>query len=218
MFDLTHFNLQHFIISIVVLVCSIALHEFGHAFSADYLGDPTPRRQGRVTLWPDKHFDPIGFSMMVLSSIAGFGIGWGKPVMYDPRYFKNPIRDEMITKACGPLMNLILALAFGIPLRFAMQHGYWAETSLWYLFFFQFVIINLALMFFNLIPVGPLDGCKILTAFMPRNMANQYDRFMDQYGIILLMILIITGGSGYIIMPAVIQSLGLILGQHYLLG
>ena len=81
MFDLSHFNLQHFIISIVVLVCSISLHEFGHAISADYLGDPGPRRDGRITLWPDKHFDPVGFTMLIVTSIAGFGMAWGKPVI-----------------------------------------------------------------------------------------------------------------------------------------
>ena len=207
MIDLSQFNLQHFIISIVVLVCSISLHEFGHAMSADYLGDPGPRRDGRITLWPDKHFDPIGFTMLIVTSIAGFGMAWGKPVMVNPRYFKSPNRDMMIVTACGPLMNLILALAFGIPLRFALQNGWFTAGSLWYAFFMQFLIINLALMFFNLIPIAPLDGSKILSGFLPFSLAVKFDRFMGQYGMMLLMLLLITRGSSIIIMPKKRQAL-----------
>jgi Zn-dependent protease len=173
MFDMPQFNLQHFIISIVVLVCSITLHEFGHAYSADRLGDPTPRRDGRINLWPDKHFDPLGFSMLIVTSIVGFGIAWGKPVMVNPRYFKNPNRDMMIVTACGPLMNLLLALAFGLPFRFILAAGLWSEQSLAFEFFYYIVWINLALMFFNLIPIAPLDGSKILYGLLPFNLAAQ---------------------------------------------
>jgi Zn-dependent protease len=212
MFDLSHFNLHQFIISVVVLVCSIALHEFGHAFSADYLGDPTPRREGRITLWPDKHFDPLGFTMLIVTSITGFGIAWGKPVMVNPRYFKKPNRDMMIVTACGPLMNLLLALLFGLPLRFIAERGIWSSDQLMYQFFYAFVWINLALMFFNLIPIPPLDGSKILYGLLPFNMAAQYERFMGQYGMWILIILLVTPGSSYIITPAVEHSIRLILG------
>lgn len=212
MFDFSHFDLHHFIITLVVLVCSITLHEFGHAISADLLGDPGPRRDGRISLWPDKHFDPIGFTMMVVSSLVGFGIGWGKPVMVNPRNFRHPNRDMMIVTACGPLMNLLLALAFGIPLRFISESGVWAQTSLPYTFFFYFVEINLALMFFNLIPITPLDGSKILYGLLPFNLAARYERFMGQYGVLLLLILFLTPAAGFIIVPPVVHSLGLILG------
>ncbi len=218
MFDLSHFDLHQFIISIVVLVCSISLHEFGHAMSADYLGDPGPRRAGRITLWPDKHFDPLGFTMLIVTSITGFGIAWGRPVMVNPRYFRSPNRDMMIVTACGPLMNLVLALAFGLPLRYIRSHGIWADESLAYQFFFAFVRINLSLMFFNLIPIPPLDGSKILFGLLPFSLAAQYERFMGQYGMWLLIILLVTGGSGYIITPAVLHSLGLILGGDWVAG
>ena len=217
MFDLSQFNLQHFIISIVVLVCSISLHEFGHAMSADYLGDPGPRRDGRITLWPDKHFDPLGFTMLIVTSIVGFGIAWGKPVMVNPRYFKKPNRDMMIVTACGPLMNLLLALVFGLPLRIMLDRGMFQPGApgpepLLFQFFFAFVWINLSLMFFNLIPITPLDGSKILFGLLPYNLAAQYERFMGQYGTLLLIILLVTRGSSYIIIPAVTHSVNLILG------
>jgi Zn-dependent protease len=218
MFDLSHFNPQYFIISILVLVCSISLHEFGHAISADYLGDPGPRRDGRITLWPDKHFDPVGFTMLILTSITGFGLAWGKPVMVNTRYFKKPNRDMMIVTAFGPLMNLALALAFGLPLRFIREHGIWAEDSLAYEFFFTFVRINLGLMFFNLIPIPPLDGSKILYGLLPFNQAVQYERFMGQYGFILLIIIIMTRASTFIIGPAIAYSLGLIIGGQWISG
>lgn len=215
------FDLRHFIISVVVLVCSIALHEFGHAYSADYLGDPGPRRDGRITLWPDKHFDPLGFGMLIVTSIVGFGIAWGKPVVVNPRYFKKPNRDMMIVTACGPLMNLLLALVFGIPLRFIMERGLWATDSIAYQFFFSFLWINLSLMFFNLIPVPPLDGSKILYGLLPYNMAAQYERFMGQYGMLLLILLIVirtpsgVSAIGYLIGPAVNHAASLILGVDF---
>ena len=212
MFDLSHFNLQSFIISIVVLVCSIALHEFGHAYSADYLGDPGPRRDGRITLWPDKHFDPVGFTMLIVTSITGFGIAWGKPVMVNTRYFKKPNRDMMIVTACGPLMNLLLALVFGIALRIIMEHGLWSPDSLAYKFFMKFLTINLSLMFFNLIPIPPLDGSKILYGLLPFSMAVQYERLMAQFSMLFLIMLIATPVAASIIGPAVEHSMALILG------
>lgn len=212
MLDFSHFNLHQFIISIVVLVCSISLHEFGHAISADYLGDPGPRRAGRITLWPDKHFDPVGFTMLILSSLTGFGIAWGKPVMVNPRYFKSPNRDMMIVTACGPLMNLLLALLFGIPLRFIIERQIWSGDSLLFQFFYSFMMVNLALMFFNLIPIPPLDGSKILYGLLPFSLAAQYERFMGQYGMFVLILLIVTPAASYIIVPAVTHSAMLILG------
>src|SRR5579872_1984022 len=213
--DLSHFNLQQFIISIIVLVCSISLHEFGHAISADYLGDPGPRRDGRITLWPDKHFDPVGFTMLVLTSIFGYGIAWGKPVMVNDRYFKHPNRDNVIVTACGPLMNLLLALLFGIPLRFLVLNGAVQEGSLLFQFLVAFVWINCGLLFLNLIPLPPLDGSKILYGLLPPSSAHQYERFANQYGMILLMILFFTGGAAIIIRPAVIHSVVLITGLQY---
>ena len=203
---------KHIIITLIVLVLSITLHEFGHAISADKLGDPTPRREGRITLWPDKHFDPLGFGLMVLSTIIGFGIGWGKPVMVQPRYFKDPRRDMMIVTICGPIMNLALAILFGIPLRFMVASGNFPGGELTLDFFSSFVIINLGLMFFNLLPITPLDGSKILSGLLPVEYSIKYERFMAQYGMMLIGILLVTGGTSRIIAPATMYVFRLIVG------
>ena len=212
--DLSQFNLAHFIILLLVLVCSIALHEFGHAISADYLGDPGPRQEGRITLWPDKHFDMFGFIMLVVMSATGFGLAWGKPVMVNPRYFKHPNRDMMIVTACGPLMNLLLALVFGLTMRMMVAQRIFLDNELLFRFLYMFVQANLSLMFFNLIPIPPLDGSKILYGLLPIDLASKYERIMGQYGFMLIIVLLISGATQIIIGPAVDYSFKLIVGPY----
>jgi Zn-dependent protease len=187
---------QTFVVALIVIVVSISLHEFGHAISADRLGDDTPRRQGRVTLWPDKHFDPIGFIFILVTLNLGRGIGWGKPVMVDFYRLRHPRRDMFLVAACGPLMNLILATVAGLILRISYTSGHtqwlisdtsWDGSSIAGNFVFEFLSINLALMFFNLIPVHPLDGSKILSSLLPTHQAVQYERMLAQYGPMILM-------------------------------
>ena len=207
------FEPKSFLVSMIVVILSIALHEFGHAISADKLGDPTPRRQGRVTLWPDKHFDIAGFVMIILTSIAGRGIGWGKPVEVNPRNFRNPRRDMFIVAICGPLMNLLLAMIFGLILRvIIMTHQAGslytpdaADYSTLGMFLMYFVDINLALMFFNLIPVHPLDGSKLLGSLLPPAQAAAYDRTVGPYGymIIVFFAFAFPGAISHLIYPAV---------------
>ena len=222
------FNLEHFIITIVVLIVSISLHEFGHAISADRLGDPTPRREGRVTLWPDKHFDPFGFTAILVSSFTGYGIGWGKPVMVQPGNFRNPTQGMMIVSICGPVMNLALAIFFGIIFRILIVTGKVTPDMLYdiaggstsnglmaYQLIYSFVYINLALMFFNMIPITPLDGSKILSGFLPVEYSMKYERFMGQYGILLLAALIISRSTWLVIGPPVYFSLGVLLGTRF---
>ncbi len=217
-----NFDLTHFIISLLVIIVSISLHEFGHAISADMLGDDTPRRQGRITLWPDKHFDAPGLILIILSSLAGFGIGYGKPVQVNPARLKHPNRDMMIIAAAGPLMNLLLAIVFGLVLRVAHATGHTAwmfggamgARSLADMVVETFVIENLSLMFFNLIPIYPLDGSKILYGLLPVRQATVYNAFMSQYGFMILMLLVLLGSSqiGQILTPAVSTVAGLITG------
>ncbi len=224
-----NFDLTVFIVSLVVTVLSITLHEFGHAISADKLGDDTPRREGRITLWPDKHFDPFGFFMIVFTSLAGRGLGWGKPVMVQPRHFRSPRRDMVIVAVCGPVMNLALALFFGLILRVIfMTHleswvyradgefsrTFYGQFTLTGLFLIMFVTRNLGLMFFNLIPVHPLDGSKILSGLLPLNMSINYDRFIGQYGPMLLLGLCFLGPQviGQVVSPAVDSAYRLIVG------
>lgn len=211
------FSLEYFLITLIVIICSISLHEFGHAISADRLGDPGPRRDGRVTLWPDRHFDPIGFLMILLTTYFGFGIGWGKPVLVNPDRFRHPRRDLLIVAAFGPLMNLLLALAAGGLLRMGLLTQsplILADDSYVFKFAFAFLTINLSLMFFNLLPLHPLDGGKILSSLLPERTAEQYDRVMWQWGPLILMIAVMSGSGilGTLIGPAVRRSAALILG------
>ncbi|MCW3096704.1 MAG: Zn-dependent protease [Chthonomonadaceae bacterium] len=215
-------DIERIIITLIVIICSITLHEFGHAVSADYLGDPGPRKDSRVNLWPDKHFDPLGFFMIVITSIFGMGIGWGKPVMVNPRYFRNPRRDMVIVTVCGPLMNLLLALVFGLAIRFIIMSGHeaWLFTdegadTTFGMFMELFMTRNLALMFFNMIPVPPLDGSKIFAGLAHADLAYKYERFMAMYGPAILMVLIMTRSVGYIIGPAIYHSATLISGLHF---
>lgn len=217
-----NFNIERLIIGLIVTICSITLHEFGHAFSADRLGDPTPRKDSRVNLWPDKHFDPLGFFMILLTSITGMGIGWGKPVMVNPRYFRNPRRDMVIVTVCGPLMNLLLALVFGIAIRLIILSGHegWlypgdGTTTTVGMFFELFLLRNLGLMFFNLIPIPPLDGSKIFAGLAHADLAYKYERFMGMYGMVILMVLIVTRSVSTIIGPAVYQAATAISGLTF---
>jgi Zn-dependent protease len=186
---------QLFLISLIVIILSISLHEFGHAISADRLGDDTPRRQGRVTLWPDKHFDPVGFIFILVTLNMGRGLGWGKPVQVDTFRLRHPRRDMLIVALCGPLMNLLLAVLAGLVLRIAFGTGHetWlvhpltGEYTVTGNFVAEFLSINLALMFFNLIPVHPLDGSKILSSLLPVEQAIRYDRFIGVYGPLIIM-------------------------------
>lgn len=209
-----HIDPQTFIINLVVIILSITLHEFGHAISADRLGDDTPRRQGRITLWPDKHFDMLGFIMILFTTLFGFGLGWGKPVQVDSRHFRNPRRDMLIVAICGPVMNLLLAIVAGLILRFVLPgHPEWI-VSISGQFAFSFLLINLSLMFFNLIPIHPLDGGKILSSLLPYDQSVRFDRFMWQWGPMILLLTCFTGGSilGSILSPAVMSSVRLLIG------
>ncbi len=221
-----HINLEAVLIDLIVIVCSITLHEFGHALSADRLGDPGPRMAGRVNIWPDRHFDPIGFVMIVITVIAGFGLGWGKPVMVNPRCFRNPQRDMIIVAICGPVMNLLLAVVFGLCIRviIALGHLQWlytltgrnsVETTTLGLFLEAFLSINLSLMFFNLIPVPPLDGSKVLMGLLPAGTSMRYERFMGMYGAFILIALLVSGGVSRILGPAVDQAAALLTGTPF---
>ena len=172
----------------IVLLVAFTIHELAHAVTADYLGDPTPRRQGRITLNPLAHLDPFGTIMLLIS-----GFGWAKPVMIQPANLRgNPRSSMAIVAVAGPLSNLIMAILFALPLRFDLLRpaldadGMMPSPSF---LFTQFVIINLVLLFFNLIPVPPLDGFRILHGVLPAEMAYRM-RPIEQYGFLILIVLI----------------------------
>jgi Zn-dependent protease len=174
---------------LLALIIAIPVHEFAHALSAVNNGDDGPRRAGRLSIMPWDHFDPFGAFFCVVSSLTGFGLGWGKPVMVNPNVLHNPKWGMCKIAAWGPFSNLLLAIAFSLPLRFHLVEGQ-ALIVLYY-----FVVVNLGLFLFNLIPVGPLDGAKILVAFLPDREAYEFSRFMGQYGMMMLFALITFGRS-----------------------
>jgi Zn-dependent protease len=166
----------HFFITIAVILIGLALHEYAHAKMADIAGDPTPRLFGRVTLNPFNHLDPVGTIMIIVTSLTGFGIGWGRPVPMNPAKMRNPRWDHFAAVAAGPISNLVQAAVYAVILRVLFGVAAGNANGLSGLlgdlagpvlqFVFLGVIINLALCFFNLIPLGPLDGHWMLGTFM----------------------------------------------------
>jgi Zn-dependent protease len=186
MFDL---DIPTIIARIIVLLIAFTVHELAHAVTADYLGDPTPRRMGRITLNPLKHLDPFGTIMLI---IAGFG--WAKPVMVNPMNMRgNPRTSMAIVAIAGPLSNFVMAGIAAIFFRTGLVDinslmtgaGTLSLTNL----LFQFLYINLALAFFNLLPVPPLDGSKILYAILPAEMVYRL-RPLEQYGFMILFLVV----------------------------
>ncbi len=191
------------LIGAIALVIAVTIHEFSHAWVADRLGDPTASLEGRVTLNPLKHLDPVGTLMLIL-----FRFGWGKPVPFDPFNLKNPKRDSAIIALAGPASNLVMAsiLAALLPL---ISSALLAETVIYT------IIISINLAIFNLLPIPPLDGSKILYGILPMDWAEEFNSFMKDYGSILLILLIIPiGGTSMaikLIMPVIQIITGLLL-------
>ena len=183
LFSLLFSNPVVFIIVAGLLVFSLAVHEFAHAWVADKLGDPTPRYQGRLTLDPRAHLDPIGTLAIFL-----IGFGWGRPVMFDPYNLKNPKFDTAKIALAGPVMNLVVAVICSILLK--TIGGSALSTIL-----ITAISLNVMLAIFNLVPVSPLDGSKILLALLPKATAYEYDKFMRQYGSWVLLFLILPIGG-----------------------
>ena len=179
----------HILMILFALIIAIPIHEFAHARSAVSYGDDTPARDGRLTIFPWTHFEPVGAVFMIISSIIGMGIGWGKPVMVNPANFRHPRLDDVKCAAWGPYSNLLLAIAFAIPLRFSWIR---MDDPLYELLWI-FVQVNLGLMMFNLIPVYPLDGSHIVRGLLPVHLADSYHQFMRQWGFIILMLLLFAG-------------------------
>ncbi len=183
-----------FVFYLIILIVSISVHEFSHAIVADRLGDSTPRNQGRITLNPLAHLDQLGSLMILLSSLAGFGIGWGKPVRVNPYAFRTTARAGMgIVASAGPISNLMLATLGAIVLRVLGP----ISSDMLYLFLFLWVQTNVALALFNLIPVFPLDGYNILLAILEALRQEWSLRLaffwqkQVQYGPMLLLLLLV---------------------------
>lgn len=198
-----------FLITIISLLLAISIHEFAHAFAADRLGDPTPRIQGRLTINPLVHLDLLGTALLVFA-----GFGWGKPVQFDPYNLTNPRRDSAIISFAGPLSNLILAGISALLFNLGLFQN--IESILVYEVLFRFIYLNVLLAIFNLIPVHPLDGGKILIGLLPENLAYGWDKILNQYGMFILILLILPffGGASLaskIISPTIQLIINLLL-------
>lgn len=163
--------------SIIAIILAMTFHEFGHAYISYKLGDPTPQKDGRLTLNPFKHIDFFGMLMIIV-----VGFGWAKPVQINSQYYKDKKLDTMLVSAAGPIMNLIIAVIVTLFLNFNIL------TDL----LNKIVFVNIVLGVFNLLPIPPLDGSKIVTGFLPEKLYFKWLN-IESFGFIILLILMITG-------------------------
>ena len=185
---------------IIALIISLTFHEFGHAITAQYFGDDTAQRMGRLTLNPVAHIDPMGLLMVVL-----IGFGFAKPVPTNPRNY-NSIWAQLMVAAAGPFANLLIAVVAWNLYLYGMQAGWESFLNPAADRFFSILVgINLLLMVFNLIPLGPLDGHYILPYFLPRRLAQRYNELNDRYGGWFFMGLILLSILGLPIFSAVFR-------------
>ena len=162
---------------IMAILIALTVHEFSHGLAARLRGDLTAERAGRLTLNPLVHIDWMGLIPLLL-----LGFGWAKPVPYNPQNLKNPKWDSVIVGLAGPASNLILAAVSALILRFLVSGGFFTEMNLLIVFLFLFILINLFLLFFNIIPIHPLDGSKLLFALFDAPKYTAFRRFIAVRG------------------------------------
>lgn len=207
---------------VVVLIMSVVVHEFSHGYTAYLLGDNTARLSGRLTLNPIKHLDLFGsiiLPLLLVLSNAGFVIGWAKPVPYNPNNLRNGRMGTLMVAAAGIIANLIIAISFGLLIRFApsilgiplynpnplLMHPFYKITSI-------IVIMNLVLALFNLIPIPPLDGSKILFSFIPPQY-RYIENFLEKWGMFILLFFIIFLWSS--VAPIIYVAFSFLTGISY---
>lgn len=208
--DITPEAVRWIFIGLFVLLISIALHEFGHAIMADKLGDDTPRRQGRVTLNPLAHADPIGtFLLPVLGGFhaagggGGGGFGWGKPVQWQPARIRRGIKmstAQILVAIAGPGMNLVLGTVLALVHTILFSQGVISSGSEVHAILYYAVFTNFILMFFNLLPVPPLDGGHVIQQFMPYKHRAKFDEFA-RFGPFIIL--------GFMLIPQLRQAFAL---------
>lgn len=210
MFD---FDVSMLLVRIPPILLALTLHECAHAWTAMKLGDNTAYMLGRVTLNPLKHLDLMGTLAFFLTRM----IGWAKPVPVNPMNLGNPSRDMMLVSLAGPASNVALAVASAILFKLAVLSGLAVyilteNTMLLPLLVMLRVsiVMNIVLAFFNLLPIPPLDGSKVLTHFLPPNQALKYSA-IEPYGFMILMVLIFTGVVGKVLVPVVRVAESLLL-------
>ncbi len=210
--------LINLMINIPLVLVALTGHEFAHGWVSSRMGDPTPERQGRLTLNPFAHLDIVGTVLMALT-----GFGWAKPVQVDPRYYKNQKRGMALTAAAGPLANLVMAIAalvlYTIIIIITGKINIKLDISIAGMFLTRFASINICFMIFNLIPVPPLDGSRVLGMFLPNRAYYtmlKYERYF-MLGLIVIALLtdvfeIVIGTGANLIMGLITKPLDLLIG------
>lgn len=187
-----------------VILLSLSLHELSHAYISYRLGDPTAKNMGRLSLNPLKHLDILGTIMILVSSLQGFGIGWAKPVPINPMYYKDRRKGTMLVSVAGPLSNILLAFIFAFPL-FYIRNKYSIPSGMLLVpsFHWEVILYNLSLLFFsininlavfNIIPVPPLDGSKILSGVLPTRQYFKLMQYENYIGLVFLLLIFVFPG------------------------
>ena len=197
------------IFRVSVLLFSIVIHEVSHGATAYALGDSTAKDAGRLTLNPFPHLDFVGSVLMPLF----VGIGWAKPVPYNPHNLRNRRWGPLLVGIAGPLSNIAVAAFFGIFIKYRDSLAFSFFDSSFFVFAEGIVFLNLMLAVFNLVPIPPLDGSKVLFAFLPRNFVA-FEIFMEQYGVFILLILFFVFQPIFVsfLIPAVSLLFGILTG------
>ena len=206
--DLSHF-IQQFAIQAPPVLLALTFHEFAHGYVAHRLGDPTAARAGRLTLNPLKHLSLIGTLAFFIMHI-----GWAKPVPVNSRYLKRPDRDMLWVALAGPGANMVLAVASAILIRLVVAAASFLPHALLMpmaMMGVASVWINIVLAIFNLIPIPPLDGSKILTSLLPRELVGPYQQ-LERFGFVILLVLFYTGTIQKLIMPLINLAQSLLIG------
>lgn len=189
----------------VPILFAITLHEAAHGWVAEKLGDPTARKQGRITANPIRHIDPVGTVVvpLFLAMVSPFVMGWAKPVPVEPRYFKSPLLDMALVAVAGPLSNFVMACVWAMSIVAISASFEYSHTKTFLMTMANNgIIINVVLMVLNLLPIPPLDGGRVVAGVLPRPLLIPYLQ-LERFGMIIILLLLVSGLLGKMLWPMV---------------